>query len=137
RDESREPPGDGRIGERAKRGPGTQSVGIQAVRRSTHDRGCRTRRSRRAERRRRGAADEQDVKQNGSSWRRRGGIAVLVLAGLMAGWRPAGRGPVPTGAATDHVIVISIDGLRPDAIERFGAERLQRLMREGAWSLEA
>lgn len=38
---------------------------------------------------------------------------------------------------TEHVVVISIDGLRPDAIERFGAKTLQRLMREGSHSLEA
>ncbi|MBW3534700.1 MAG: ectonucleotide pyrophosphatase/phosphodiesterase [Gemmatimonadetes bacterium] len=42
-----------------------------------------------------------------------------------------------SGAVTDHVIVVSIDGLRPDAIERFGATTLQRLMREGSHSLEA
>jgi arylsulfatase A-like enzyme len=38
---------------------------------------------------------------------------------------------------SDHVIVISIDGLRPDAIDRFGATTLQRLMREGSFTLEA
>ena len=38
---------------------------------------------------------------------------------------------------TDHVLVISIDGLRPDAIEAFGARTLQRLMREGRYSLTA
>lgn len=41
------------------------------------------------------------------------------------------------GFVSDHVIVISVDGLRPDAIERFGARTLQRLMREGSYSLEA
>ena len=44
--------------------------------------------------------------------------------------------PVP-GSVTDHVVVISIDGLRPDAIEKFGALTLQRLMREGSYSLQA
>lgn len=44
---------------------------------------------------------------------------------------------VATNAVTDHVIVISIDGLRADAIERAGADNLQRLMREGAYSLQA
>jgi|SRR5688572_5219024 len=43
----------------------------------------------------------------------------------------------PRGHVTDHVIVISIDGLRPDAIERFGAATLQRLMRHGSYSLAA
>ncbi len=45
--------------------------------------------------------------------------------------------PVPVGRITDHVIVISIDGLRPDAIERFSAPTLQRLMREGTYSRNA
>lgn len=40
-------------------------------------------------------------------------------------------------ALSEHVVVISIDGLRPDAIERFGAQTLQRLMREGSYSLAA
>jgi predicted AlkP superfamily pyrophosphatase or phosphodiesterase len=38
---------------------------------------------------------------------------------------------------TNHVVVISIDGLRPDAIERYTARTLQRLMAEGAYSLDA
>jgi predicted AlkP superfamily pyrophosphatase or phosphodiesterase len=38
---------------------------------------------------------------------------------------------------TDHVVVISIDGLRPDAIASFGAESIERLMREGSYTLEA
>ena len=38
---------------------------------------------------------------------------------------------------TDHVVVISIDGLRPDAIGKFGATNLQRLMREGSYTLAA
>lgn len=41
------------------------------------------------------------------------------------------------GGRTNHVIIVSIDGLRPDAIDRFGARTLQRLMAEGASSLEA
>jgi len=41
------------------------------------------------------------------------------------------------GHLTDHVIIISIDGLRPDAIEQFGAATLKRLMREGTFSLSA
>ena len=41
------------------------------------------------------------------------------------------------GGPTDHVVVISIDGLRPDAIEKYRASNLQRLMREGSYSLDA
>ncbi len=41
------------------------------------------------------------------------------------------------GRLTNHVVVISIDGLRPDAIEQFGAPTLLRLMREGTYSLTA
>jgi predicted AlkP superfamily pyrophosphatase or phosphodiesterase len=41
------------------------------------------------------------------------------------------------GRVTDHVIVISIDGLRPDAIAKFKATTLERLMREGRYSLNA
>ena len=40
-------------------------------------------------------------------------------------------------AVSEHVIVISIDGLRADAIEAAGAETLSRLMKEGAYSLQA
>jgi predicted AlkP superfamily pyrophosphatase or phosphodiesterase len=41
------------------------------------------------------------------------------------------------GRVTDHVIVISVDGLRPDAIAKYGATTMQRLMREGRYSLTA
>lgn len=43
----------------------------------------------------------------------------------------------PHGAVSDHVIVISIDGLRPDAIETSNARVLKRLMSQGAYSLNA
>lgn len=41
------------------------------------------------------------------------------------------------GRVTDHVIVVSIDGLRPDAIAKYHAPTLSRLMREGRYSLSA
>lgn len=41
------------------------------------------------------------------------------------------------GRVTDHVIVISVDGLRPDAIAKYELATLQRLMREGRYSLTA
>lgn len=41
------------------------------------------------------------------------------------------------GRVTDHVIVVSIDGLRPDAIAKFQARTLERLMTRGRYSLTA
>jgi predicted AlkP superfamily pyrophosphatase or phosphodiesterase len=41
------------------------------------------------------------------------------------------------GRVTDHVIVISVDGLRPDAIARYKAKTIQRLMEQGRYSLTA
>lgn len=41
------------------------------------------------------------------------------------------------GAVSDRVIVVSIDGLRPDAIGEYDAGHVERLMREGSHSLEA
>lgn len=57
----------------------------------------------------------------------------------LAGVTPEHSPPAaaPRGAVTSHVIIVSIDGLRPDAIQAFEARTLQRLMREGAWSLTA
>ena len=43
---------------------------------------------------------------------------------------------VPT-RLSEHVVIISLDGMRPDAIDKFGAKTLQRLMREGSYSLKA
>ena len=44
---------------------------------------------------------------------------------------------VKAGAVTDHVIVISIDGLRPDAIDKYQLSTLMRLRAEGAHATEA
>lgn len=74
--------------------------------------------------------------------------AALFMAGLTAAPSPYAQTPpavteipaqaAPVGEAiSGHVVVISIDGLRPDAIEKFGAGTLQRLMREGSYSLDA
>lgn len=43
----------------------------------------------------------------------------------------------PTVSVTRNVVLVSIDGLRPDAIDTFTAPTLQRLMREGSYSLSA
>ena len=45
--------------------------------------------------------------------------------------------PITPPRVSDHVVVISIDGLRPDAIQRFSATTMRRLMREGAYALTA
>ena len=58
----------------------------------------------------------------------------LVSAGCAGNFGPAEPRP---GAIARHVVVISIDGLRADAIEASGATNLQRMMREGAFSLQA
>jgi arylsulfatase A-like enzyme len=59
--------------------------------------------------------------------------AAALLLLVAARWEDVPR----AGAVTDHVIIISIDGLRPDAIAAAGARTLQRLLREGARSLTA
>ena len=43
----------------------------------------------------------------------------------------------PAASVTRNVVLVSIDGLRPDAIDRFAVPTLQRLMREGSYSLSA
>src|SRR5919201_1699274 len=48
-----------------------------------------------------------------------------------------GAPTVRHGRITDHVIVISIDGLRADAITKYKPATIQRLMREGRYSLTA
>ena len=44
---------------------------------------------------------------------------------------------MPAAAVTRHVLLVSIDGLRPDAIRTFTAPTLQRLIREGSFTLSA
>lgn len=60
-------------------------------------------------------------------------VGVAALTVVLSGWSPQ----VEERGLTDHLIIISIDGLRPDAIERYSARTLSRLLREGAYSLEA
>jgi predicted AlkP superfamily pyrophosphatase or phosphodiesterase len=62
-----------------------------------------------------------------------GAVAVTVLLSGAAS-QPE---PVQPGAVSDHVIVISMDGMRPDALMEYGAETVQRLMREGTFATEA
>jgi arylsulfatase A-like enzyme len=69
------------------------------------------------------------------------GLLVLALAIPMPAAAPTDLSGVHEGATgepvTPHVVVISIDGLRPDAIEPFGATETLRLMREGRYSMRA
>jgi predicted AlkP superfamily pyrophosphatase or phosphodiesterase len=44
--------------------------------------------------------------------------------------------PQPNGL-TEHILVVSIDGLRPDAIAKFETPTLRRLMLEGSYTLQA
>jgi arylsulfatase A-like enzyme len=44
---------------------------------------------------------------------------------------------LPLESISRNVVVVSIDGLRPDAISAYGASTLQRLMREGSYTLSA
>ena len=74
--------------------------------------------------------------------RRARGALALVFAALLASGCSYAVLPVPVDPpiATNqvrHVVVVSIDGLRADAIEAAGARNLQRMMREGAYTLEA
>lgn len=62
------------------------------------------------------------------------GAAAPPEASLLA---PAAVEPEGSVVRSEHVIVISIDGLRPDAIARFDAPTLQRMTREGSYSFAA
>lgn len=46
-------------------------------------------------------------------------------------------GALPIASVSRHIVVVSVDGLRPDAIDAYAAPTLQRLMREGSYTLAA
>ncbi len=79
--------------------------------------------------------------------RRAGRFAAVLLAALVSAPGCAAHyarldptvdlGPPPADSLTRHVVLVSVDGLRPDAIETYGAATLQRLMREGSYTLAA
>ncbi len=68
-------------------------------------------------------------------------IALSACAGSRANTEPQvmqqGASRPMRGRVTDHVLVISIDGLRPDAIAKYHAKTLERLMAQGRYSLTA
>jgi predicted AlkP superfamily pyrophosphatase or phosphodiesterase len=68
-----------------------------------------------------------------------GGPLALCAAWLFGLAVPSLAGAQPTSGVghTRHVLIISIDGLRPDAIERHDLSTLRRLMAEGSHSLVA
>jgi arylsulfatase A-like enzyme len=61
-----------------------------------------------------------------------GAVAAVLMLAAAAGGQASAPCPV-----TEHVLLISVDGLRPDAIAAYGLPTLQRLMAEGSHSLEA
>ncbi len=64
---------------------------------------------------------------------------LVVALGLLSG-SAAGAAATPVGpdtARTRHVIVVSIDGLRPDAIAAFDLQTLQHLLETGSYTLNA
>jgi predicted AlkP superfamily pyrophosphatase or phosphodiesterase len=61
----------------------------------------------------------------------------FAIAAALAAPTVASATDAPPSRVSDHVVIISLDGLRPDAIEKFGAKTLMRLMREGSYSLSA
>ena len=72
-----------------------------------------------------------------------GGLAATAVAIASSGCAaryirsasPSSAQHMPAASLSRHVIVISIDGLRPDAIDAYGATTLQQLMREGSYTL--
>jgi predicted AlkP superfamily pyrophosphatase or phosphodiesterase len=73
--------------------------------------------------------------------RLRGAAALAAGGALLSGCAAVRHSHSDDRALADarvgHVVLVSIDGLRPDAIEASGAETLQRLIQEGAYSLQA
>lgn len=68
-------------------------------------------------------------------------FVVLVAPACSARYMRAEPGlplaPVPDVSISRNVVVVSVDGLRPDAIATYNAPTLQRLMRDGAYTLSA
>ena len=83
-------------------------------------------------------------------WDRSSAIKLLLMVGAALGLgicsqimplefpAPRARAVAPVRPSiTDHVVVISVDGLRPDAIDKFNAVTIKRLMRQGSYALDA
>jgi predicted AlkP superfamily pyrophosphatase or phosphodiesterase len=84
------------------------------------------------------------VKRSNLSIRLAGGSFALALAGSACGGHYVRSLPStldhalrPASSVTRNVILVSVDGLRPDAIAAFDAPVMQRLVREGSATLKA
>jgi predicted AlkP superfamily pyrophosphatase or phosphodiesterase len=64
-------------------------------------------------------------------------LAALLSLPSLAFANDTTRVEAKAGFVSSHVIVISIDGLRPDAIAKYDARTMQRLMKGGSYSLKA
>jgi predicted AlkP superfamily pyrophosphatase or phosphodiesterase len=65
-------------------------------------------------------------------------LLVLLLTGVSLSRVDDDTSPIERGPAiAEHVVVISIDGLRPDAIDEAGAQTLRALIRRGAYCPKA
>jgi len=69
-------------------------------------------------------------------------LSLLVASGCLGPryvrMDPSSRVKVPSfNGITEHVMLISVDGLRPDAITAFETPTLRRLVREGSYTLSA
>ena len=66
-------------------------------------------------------------------------VLAVTAAGCSARYIRAASPPIadrmPSASLSRHVVVVSIDGLRPDAINKYGASTLQRLMHDGSYTL--
>lgn len=63
-------------------------------------------------------------------------LYILMLAALIGGLNPARAADVPSHPV-EHVIVIGCDGMSPEGVRKATTPVLDRLMREGAYTLHA
>ncbi len=62
-----------------------------------------------------------------------GGLLCLVAGACSTSQGPIVLGPPPGPALAKRVVLVSVDGLRPDAIEKAGATNLKKLIERGAY----